>query len=80
MSCLSLAFLEQLLVWLVIASAIIAVLKLLIPWISSLTFPIVGQVLQIVLWAVIAIIAIYIVFALLGCLTGGGLRLPIPPR
>jgi hypothetical protein len=78
MGCLSLGFLEQLLVWLVIASAVIAVLKLLIPWITSMTFPIVGQVLQIILWAVVAIIAIYIVFALLSCLIGGvgGLHFP----
>jgi hypothetical protein len=77
MGCLSLAFLEQLLVWLVLASAIIACLKLLIPWITSITFPIVGQVLMIILWAVVAIIAIYIVFALLGCLVGG-IHLPLP--
>jgi hypothetical protein len=77
MGCLSLAFLEQLLIWLVLASAIIACLKLLIPWITSITFPIVGQVLMIILWAVVAIIAIYIVFALLGCLVGG-IHLPLP--
>ena len=78
MSCLSLGFLEQLLIWLVMVSVVVAVLKLLIPWITSITFPIVGQVLMIILWGVVAILAIYIVFALLGCLVGGGLHLPMP--
>lgn len=78
MSCFSLVWLEQMLVWLVIASAVVACIRLIIPWITSITFPIVGQVLEIVLWAVIAIIAIYIIFGLLGCLVGmgGGLHLP----
>ncbi len=78
MSCFSLVWLEQMLIWLVIASSIVACIQLLIPWVTSVTFPIVGQVLNIILWAVIAIIAIYIVFALLQCLIGmgGGLHLP----
>ncbi len=78
MGCFSLVWLEQMLVWLVIASAIVACIQLLIPWVTSVTFPIVGQVLNIILWAVIAIIAIYIIFALLSCLVGmgGGLHLP----
>lgn len=76
--CFSLMWLQQLLIWLVIVAAIVGILRLLIPWITSITFPIVGQVLEIVLWAVLAIIAIYIVFALIGCLLGmgGGLHLP----
>jgi hypothetical protein len=44
-------------------------------WIS----PIISQVLNIVLWAVVCIIIIWIVFALLSCLIGmggGGLLLP----
>jgi hypothetical protein len=78
MGCLSLQWFEQILIWLIIVSAIVAVIKLLIPWVSSMTFPIVGQVLSIVLWAILAIIAVYIIFALLSCLLGmsGGLRLP----
>lgn len=80
MSCFSLLWLEQMLIWLVIASAVIAIVRLVIPWITSITFPIIGQVLEIVLWAIIAIIAIYIIFALLSCLIGmgGGLHLPLP--
>lgn len=82
MGCFSLAWLQQILVWLVIVAAIVAIIRLLIPWITSITFPIVGQALEIVLWAVLAIIAIYIIFALLSCLVGmgGGLHLPLPSR
>lgn len=77
MSCLSLGFLQSLIVYIIVVAAIIAVLNLLIPWLSSITWPIVGQVLQIVLWAVVAILVVYIIFALLSCLLGmgGGLRL-----
>jgi hypothetical protein len=62
------------------ADPVIACLRLLIPWITSITFPIVGQVLEIILWAIVAIIAIYIIFALLSCLVGSGARLPGPFR
>ena len=74
MSCFSLAFIEQLLVWLVIVGAIIAILRLLLPWVASqIGLPIVAQVINIILWAVIVIFVIYICFALLSCLAGGGL-------
>jgi hypothetical protein len=74
--CFSLEWLEQLLVWLVIVCAIIAILRLLLPWIASaLGIPIIAQAIQIVLWAVIAIFVIYFCFALIGCLAGGGLPL-----
>lgn len=78
MGCFTLAWLQQVLVWLVVVAAVVAILRLLIPWITSITFPIVGQALEIILWAVLAIVAIYIIFALLSCLLGmgGGLRLP----
>lgn len=78
MSCFSLIWLQQILIWLVIVAAIVAIIRLLIPWITSITFPIVGQALEIVLWAVLAILAIYIIFALISCLVGmgGGLHLP----
>jgi len=79
MSCFTLGWLEAMLIWLIIASAVVAILRLLIPWITSITFPIVGQVLEIILWAVLAIIAVYIIFALLSCLIGMGGGLHFPP-
>lgn len=77
MSCFSLLWLQQLLVYCVIIAAVIAIIKLLIPFLSGLLHPVVGQALQIVLWAVVAIVVIYVIFALLSCLLGmgGGLRL-----
>jgi hypothetical protein len=77
--CFSLPWLEQVLVWLVIVCAIVAIIRLLVPFLTSmLGVPIVGQVVNIILWAIIAIVCIYIIFALLSCLLsmGGGLHLP----
>ena len=74
--CFSLGWLEQLLVYLVIVGAIIAILRLIVPWVlGQLGIPIVGQVINIILWAIIAIMVIYICFALLSCLAGGGFPL-----
>ena len=74
--CFSLEWIEQLLVWLVIVCAIIAILRLLLPWVAGqLGIPIIAQAIQIVLWAVIAIIVIYFCFALISCLGSGGLPL-----
>lgn len=76
--CFSLPWLEQLLVWLVIVVAVIMVLKLVVPWVAAqLGVPIVAQVLNIILWAVVLIFVIYFCFALLSCLGGG---LPLFPR
>lgn len=74
--CFTLGWIEQLLVWLVIVCAVIAILRLLLPWVAAqLGIPILAQVIQIVLWAVIVIFVIYFCFALLSCLGGGGLPL-----
>lgn len=81
MGCFTLGWIEQLLVWLVIICAIVAIIRLLVPWITSMIgFPIIGQVLNIVLWAFLAIICIYIIIGLMGCLIGmgGGLHFPSP--
>jgi hypothetical protein len=75
--CFSLQWIEQLIVWLIIVGAIIAVIKLVIPFITSLTgMPIIGQILLILLWAVVAIALVYIVFGLLSCLGGGTFGFP----
>jgi hypothetical protein len=84
MSCISLGFLQQLLIWLVIIIAVVALLKLLIPWvISQLGFDggIILRAIDIVVWALIAIVVIYFVFALISCLLGMGGGLPhLPSR
>lgn len=79
MGCFTLGWIEQLLVWLVIVCAIVAIIRLLVPWITEMVgMPIIGQVINICLWAFLAIICIYIIFGLLSCLVGmaGGLHFP----
>jgi len=73
--CFSLSWLESLLVYLIIVCAVVAILRLIVPWVAAqLGIPIISQVLNIILWAIICILCIYIVFALLSCLVsmGGG--------
>lgn len=78
--CFSLGWFEQLCIWLVVIAAVIAVIRLLLPSLTGAIggSPIVAQIINIALWCVVAIAAIYIIFGLLSCvLTGpGGLHLP----
>jgi len=74
MPCLSLGFLETLIVYVIVIAAIVAVIKLLLPPLDSfspLGIPL-GRIVMIILYAVIAIVIIYIIFALLACLLGAG--------
>jgi hypothetical protein len=70
--CFSLAWIEQLCIYIVIVVAIWSIIKLLLPYVTQFMPAIVVQIIQIVLWAVIAIICIYIIFGLISCLVGGG--------
>ena len=73
MGCFSLQWLEQLLVYCIIIFAVIAIIRLVVPWVlDQVGVPIIGQVVNILLWAFVCIIVIYVVFALLSCLLGGG--------
>ncbi len=75
--CFTLGYLEQLLVWLVMLGAVIAIIRLVVPWVlAQVGIPLVGQVVNIILWAIVCIIVIYIVFALLSCLGGFSLMPP----
>ena len=79
--CFSFGWLEQLLVWLVIVFAIIAILRLVVPWVAAqIGIPLVAQVLNIILWAIIVILVIYICFALLSCLLSMGGGMPLLPH
>jgi hypothetical protein len=79
--CFSIGWIEQLLVWLIIVCAIIAILRLLLPWIAAqLGLPIVTQAINIVLWAIVAIMVVYFCFALIECLIGSGGGFPLLPR
>jgi small-conductance mechanosensitive channel len=81
MGCFTLQWLQQVLVYCIVLGAVYAILKLLIPLALSNFPPIVGQVAGIILWAIIAIIIVYICFALISCLLsmGGGLGSLMPP-
>lgn len=75
--CFSLAWIEALLIWLVIIGAVIAILRLFVPWVLGLFGVNLGpipQIIRIVIIAILAIAAIYFVFDLIGCL--GGLSFP----
>lgn len=72
--CFSLAWLEQILIWIVILACIIGVLQLLVPWVFSTMGIGLGPLPAIIRMIVIAIIVIAViifVFDLLGCLGGG---------
>ena len=76
--CFSLGWIEQLLVWIVCVCAIVGILKLLLPFVLGQLGAgggIIAAAINIVLWAVIAIFVIYICFALISCVGGGGFPL-----
>lgn len=82
--CFSLPWIESLLVWIVIVVAVVAILRLLLPWVFAQlgvgTGPLMAIV-NIVVWAIIAIFVIYVAFALIECLIGlGGGGLSLLPR
>lgn len=81
MGCFTLAWLQQFLVWCIIVGAVIAIIRLVVPWVlSQVGIPLIAQVVNIILWAIVAIFVIYIIFALLSCLMGmGGISL-LPPH
>jgi len=64
----------------IVIIAMVAIVRVLVPWLVgffALPAPIIS-IINIVLWAVIAIAGVYLLFDLLGCVFGGtgGLRLP----
>ena len=80
--CFSLGWLQQLFVWIIIICAIIAIIKILLPYVMSFAGELGGAaaviiaVVKIVFWAIVAIMVVYVVFALISCLLGMGGGLP----
>lgn len=73
--CFSMAWLEQLFIYVIVVGAVIAIIRLLLPMVfAQMGGPgtIIGQVINIILWAIIACFVVYICFALMSCLLGGG--------
>jgi hypothetical protein len=73
MACFNLGFLEQLLIWLVIIGAIVALIRLVLPIalgpLGGLGAT-VSQALYIVIWSIVAIAVIILIFDLIGCFAG----------
>jgi hypothetical protein len=72
--CFSLAWFAQALIWLIVIVAIMAIVKILVPWILSKlggvdTGPLMA-IINIVFWAFIAIAIVYFAVMLIGCLLG----------
>jgi len=81
MGCFSLQWLEQFVVYCIVVGAVIALIRLIVPWaVAQLGVPLLGQVVSIILWAIVCIFAVYIIFSLFSCFIGGaGLSLMPPP-
>ena len=78
--CSSLAALLQLFIWLIVIGAIVALVRLVLPlvlgWLG-VAGSVIVQAINIILWAVVAIVAITFVFQLISCLLGmsGGIHI-----
>jgi len=73
--CFSLAWLQQLFIWMIIVGAVIAILYILATYVMSKLPPpfaeaagVISSVLRIVMWAIVAIFVIYVCFSLVSCL------------
>jgi hypothetical protein len=80
MACFSLLWVQQLIIWIIVIAAIVAIIRIVVPWLTgimggSLPAP-VWQILNIVLWAVVAIAVVIIVFDLIACIASGPRILP----
>ena len=81
MGCFTLGWLQQFLVWCVIVGAVIAIIRLVVPWVmAQVGIPLLSQAINIILWAVVCIFVIYIIFALLSCVVGMGGISVLPPH
>jgi hypothetical protein len=76
--CLSIGWVEGMIIDLIWICALIAIIRLLIPLMVSVLAPIigagatiVGQIINIILYAIIAVFVVYIVFGLIGCIPLG---------
>lgn len=77
--CFGLAWFENLLIWIVVICAVVALLRLLVSFVLpklGLAGEIVGFMVaaaRIIIWAIVCIFAIIVIFELISCLLGGGL-------
>lgn len=81
--CFDWTWFAHLLILIVIVCAVVAILKVLLPMVFAQIGSPGGALLRIIdifIWAVVAIFVIYVAFELIGCLAGGGLNLGLAPR
>jgi len=79
--CFDLAWFENLLIWLVVIFAIIAVFKLLLPLVfgrMGMAGEVILRIINIGVWAVVTIFIIIIAFDLITCLSAGGFHFRLP--
>lgn len=70
--CFSMAWAETLCIWLVVIFAVFAVIRLVMPYLTSLIgSPLIVGIINIILWAVVAIMAIKVIFMLFSCVLMG---------
>lgn len=80
--CFSMAWLQQLFIWAIVIGAVIAIIKVLVPLVFQ-HFPAgapLAQIINIILWAFVACVIVYIAFALISCLLSMGGGMPLFPR
>lgn len=84
--CFSMAWLRDILIWIVVIAAVIAILKLIVPAVLAKLNPeaagIVAGLINIAAWAFVIIVCIYLAFMLISCLLGmsGGFPSLTPHR
>lgn len=79
--CFSLAWIENLLIWLVVIGAVVGILKIVVPLVLGYLGVAGGaiiQIINIVVWAVVIIFVIVLAFDLIGCLMGAHFSLRSP--
>lgn len=80
--CFSIAWLEQLFIYCIVIGAVIAIIRVLLPLVFA-QFPGAGalaQIINIVLWAFVLCVVVWIAFGLISCLLGFGGNLSLIPH
>lgn len=70
-SCMSLGFLQQILIWVVVVVVVFGLIKLLLPYILGPlgeAGTVIAGAIRLIMWGIIAIAVIYIIFALVSCM------------
>jgi hypothetical protein len=72
--CFTAGWAEQLIIWIIEVIALIMIIRLVLPWaVSFFALPgIVVSIINVVLWAIIAIVGVIIIFDLFSCILGSG--------